>query len=89
MFFGDDHGGEAVVGRRDANWARGNCAVTNVLLLSAVWVLGAVFADRNAPALGRILNQQGVVSSTIKILLVLVHIKYCLSNGKLIDSSFT
>ena len=89
MFFGDDHGGEAVVGRRDANWARGNSAVTNVLLLCAVWVLGAVFADRNAPALGRILNQQGVVSSTIKILLVLVQIKYCLSNGKLIDSSFT
>ena len=88
-FFGDDHGGEAVVGRRDANWARGNSSVTNVLLLSAVWVLGAVFADRNAPALGGILNQQGVISSTIKILLVLVQIKYCLSNGKLIDSSFT
>ena len=63
-FFGDDHGGEAVVGRRDANWARGNSAVTNVLLLSAVWVLGAVFADRNAPALGGILNQQGVRNST-------------------------
>ena len=89
MFSGDNHGGEAVVGRRDTNWARGNSAVTDVLLLSAVWVLGAVFADRNAPALGRILNQQGVVSSTIKILLVLVQIKYCLSNGKLIDSSFT
>jgi hypothetical protein len=30
FFFGDDHGGEAVVGRRDANWARGNSAVTDV-----------------------------------------------------------
>ena len=66
MFLGDDHGGEAVVGRKDANWARGNSAITDVLLLSAVWVLGAVFADRNAPALGGILNQQGVGSSTIQ-----------------------
>ncbi len=64
MFFGDDHGREALVGHRDANWARDNSAITNVLLLSAVWVVGAVFADWNAPALGRILNQQGVGSST-------------------------
>jgi hypothetical protein len=49
-----------VVGHRDANWDRGNSAVTDVLLLSNVWVVGAVFADRNAPALGGILNQQGV-----------------------------
>jgi hypothetical protein len=60
LFFGDDHGGEAVVGRRDAYWASGGSAVTNSLLLSAVWVVGVVFADRNAPGLGRILNQQGV-----------------------------
>ncbi len=46
MCFGDDHGGEAVVGHRDANWARSNSAVTDFLLLSAVWVVGAVFADR-------------------------------------------
>ena len=64
MFFGDDHDREAAVGCRDANWARGNSAVTDVLLLSAVWVVLAVFADQNAPALGRILNQQGVGSST-------------------------
>ena len=64
----DDHGGEAVVGRRDAYWASGRSAVTNILLLSAVWVVvvGAVFADRNAPALGGILNQQGVGNSTIR-----------------------
>ena len=49
LFLGDDHGGEAVVGRRDANWARGNPAVTNILLLSAVWAVEAVFADQNAP----------------------------------------
>jgi len=63
LFFGDDHGGEAVVGRRDAYWASGGSAVTNSLLLSAVWVVGVVFADRNAPALGGILNQQGVGNS--------------------------
>ncbi len=61
-FFGDDHGGETVVGRRDAYWASGGSAVTNSLLLSAVWVVGAVFADRMA--LGGILNQQGVGNST-------------------------
>jgi len=58
-FFGDDHGGEALVGRRDANWARGNSAVTNVLLLSAVWVVGAVFADRIALVLGRTMQSAG------------------------------
>ena len=31
-FFGDDHGREAVVGRRDACWASGGSAVTNSLL---------------------------------------------------------
>jgi hypothetical protein len=61
---GDAHRREAVVGRRDANWAYGISAVTDILLLSAVWVVGAVFANRNAPVLGRILNQQGVGSST-------------------------
>ncbi len=64
LFFGDDHGGEAVVGRRDAYWASGGSAVTNSLLLSSVWVVGAVFANQNAPALGGILNQQGVGNST-------------------------
>jgi hypothetical protein len=51
-----------MVGRRDAYWASGGSAVTNSLLLSAGWVVGAVFADRNAPALGGILNQHGVGS---------------------------
>jgi len=75
LFFGDDHGGEAVVGRRDAYWASSRSAVTDILLLSAVWVVGAVFANLNAPALGGILNQQGVlgnstvVSSTVCALL--------------------
>ena len=64
LFFGDHHGGEAVVGRRDAYWASGGSAVTNSLLLSAVWVVGVVFADRNAPALGGILNQQGFGNTT-------------------------
>ena len=68
LFFGDDHGREAVVGRRDAYWASGGSAVTNSLLLSAVWVVGAVFADRNAPALGGLLNQQGVGNLTVTLL---------------------
>ena len=66
MFLGDDHGGEAMIGRRDANWARGNSAVTNILLLSAVWAVGAVFADQDAPALGGILDQRGSVTQGSK-----------------------
>jgi hypothetical protein len=67
VFFGYNHGGEAVVGRRNANWACGNSTVTDVLVLSAVWVVGAVFAIQNAPALGGILGQQGVGSSTMVV----------------------
>jgi hypothetical protein len=67
LVFGDNHGREAMIGHRDANWARGNSAVTNILLLSAVWVVGAVFADRNAPALGRILDQRGSVTRQIQL----------------------
>ena len=40
MLLGDDHGGEALVGRRDADWAPGNSALANILLLSAGWGLG-------------------------------------------------
>ncbi len=64
-----------MVGRRDANWAHGNSAITDVLLLSAVWVVGVVFADRNAPALGGILNQQGVGSLTSSNLVSLINVK--------------
>ena len=64
LFFGDDHGGEALVGRRDTYWASSGSAITNSLLLSAVWVVRAVFADWNAPALGGILTQQGVGNLT-------------------------
>ena len=49
-----------MIGRRDTDWARGNSAVTDILLLSAVWVVGAVFIERNALALDGILVQQGV-----------------------------
>ncbi len=59
LFFGDNNGGEAVVGRRDAYWARGNSAVTDVLLLSAVWVVGAVFVCRIALVLGRTMQLAG------------------------------
>jgi hypothetical protein len=61
---GDDHGRETVVSRRDADWAHSNSAVTNILLISAVWVVGVVFANRNAQALGGILDQQGVGNLT-------------------------
>ncbi len=47
LFFGDYHGGEAVVGRRDAYWASGRSAVTNSLLLSVLWVVGTFGADWN------------------------------------------
>ena len=79
LFFGDDHGGEAVVGRRDAYWASGGSAVTNSLLLSAVWVVGAVFADRNAPALGGILNQQGVGNSTVGAFFSFINFMSCIN----------
>jgi len=59
LFFGDDHGGEAVVGRRDTNWARGNSVVTDVLLLSAVWMVGVVFVDWIALVLGRTMQLAG------------------------------
>ncbi len=64
LFFGDNHGGEAMVGRRVAYWASGGSAITNSMLLSTGWVVGAVFADRNAPVLGGILNQHGVGNPT-------------------------
>jgi len=46
-FFGDDHGKEAAVGRRDAYWASGRSAITISLLLSVLWAVGAFGADRN------------------------------------------
>ena len=67
MFFGDDHGREVVVSRRVANWAHGNSVLTNILLLSAVWVVGEVLVDRNAPALDKILDQQGIGNSTLHV----------------------
>ena len=54
----------AVIGCRDVNWAHGNSAVTNVLFLSTVWVVGAGFCQSEYSGLGGILNQQGVGSST-------------------------
>ena len=43
LFWGGNHGREAVVGRRDVNWARGNSTMTDILLLSAVWPVGFFF----------------------------------------------
>ncbi len=44
LCLGDDHGREGVVGRRDAGRAYDNSAVTDILLLTYVWVVGAVLA---------------------------------------------
>jgi hypothetical protein len=59
LFFGDDHGGEAVVGRRDAYWASGGSTVTNSLLLSVLWALGAFVANQIALVLGRTMQLVG------------------------------
>ena len=40
------------------------CRDMSATFPAKVWVVGAFFAGRNAPALGGILNQQGVGSST-------------------------
>jgi hypothetical protein len=58
-FFGDDHGGEAVVGRRDAYWASGGPAVTNSLLLSVLWVAGTLVANKIGLVLGRTMQSAG------------------------------
>ena len=58
-FFGDDHGGEAVVGRRDAYWASGGPAVANSLLLSVLWAAGTLVANQIALELGRTMQSAG------------------------------
>ena len=47
VFLGDNHGGEAVVGRRDADWASSHSIVTSSLLLSVFWAVGTFGADWN------------------------------------------
>jgi hypothetical protein len=61
FFFGDDHGGEAVVGRRDAYWASGGPTVTNslLLLLSVLWAAGSLVANQIALVLGRTMQSAG------------------------------
>ena len=58
-FFGDNHGGEAMVGRRDAYWASGGSTVTNSLLLSVLWALGMFVANQIALVLGRTMQSVG------------------------------
>ena len=59
LFFGDDHGGEGVVGRRDAYWAIGGPALTNSLLLSVLWVAGTLVVNQIALVLGRTMQSAG------------------------------
>jgi uncharacterized membrane protein YccF (DUF307 family) len=56
--------GEAVVGCRDANWACGNSAITNILyyLLFGWWEM--LLLIRMLRVLGQSLDQQGVGNST-------------------------
>ncbi len=58
-FFGDDHGGEAVVGRRDAYWASGGSTVTNSLYLSVPWAVGTFVANQIALVLSRTMQSVG------------------------------
>ncbi len=67
LFFGDNHGGEAVVGRRVAYWASGGPAVTNSLLLSVLWAAGTLVANQIALVLGRTMQSAGVGNSTYNI----------------------
>jgi hypothetical protein len=67
LFFGDDHGGEAMVGRRDAYWASGRSAITNSLLLSVLWAVGTFGADRNVQHWAEPQQSAGVVNLTIKL----------------------
>ncbi len=59
LFFGDNHGEEAVIGRRDAYWASGGSTVTNSLLLSVLWAVGAFVANQIALVLGRTMQSAG------------------------------
>jgi hypothetical protein len=61
FFFGDDHGGEAMVGRRDAYWASGGPTITNslLLLLSVLWAAGSLVANQIALVLGRTMQSAG------------------------------
>ena len=59
FFVGDDHGGEAMVDRSDANWAHGNSAVTSSWLLLVVRAVGAFVANQIALVLGRTMQQLG------------------------------
>ncbi len=67
LFFGDDHGREAVVGRRDAYWASGRSTVTNSLLLPVLWAVGALGADRNVQHWAEPRQSAGVGNSLILI----------------------
>lgn len=59
LFCGRHHGGEAVVGCRDADWARGNTAVTSSWLLLVERVAGAFVANQFALVLGRTMQSEG------------------------------
>ena len=59
LFFGDDHGKEAVLGRRDAYWASGGSAVTSSWLLLVERTAGAFVANQIALVLGRTVGRVG------------------------------
>jgi hypothetical protein len=59
LFFGDDHGEEAVVGRRDSYWGSGGSAVTSSWLLLVERTAGAFVANQIALVLGRTMQSAG------------------------------
>ncbi len=58
LFFGDDHGGEALISHMDAYWASGGSAITNSLLLF-LWAVEAFVANQIALVLGRTMQSVG------------------------------
>jgi hypothetical protein len=72
LFFCDDHGRDAVVGRRDAYWASGRSAVTYSLLLSVLWAVGTFGADRNVQHWAEPRRSASVGNSTDVHLIVVI-----------------
>ncbi len=67
VFWGDDHGVEAVVGLRDADWASGHSAITSSLLLSVLWAVGSLVLIGMTGTRRNFHDQRGVGNSTFKL----------------------
>ena len=65
VLLGGKNGREALVGLSGTDRAHSNSAATNIVLLSAIWAVRAVFANWNTPALGKILDQHWSVTQPL------------------------